>query len=385
MKIVHVCLCGPVTDGWSYQDNLLPKYHKILGNDVTVITSKWVWGNDGNLFYFDKTNYLNDDNVKMIRLNTKRKKVFAAKFKRYEALQKALETEKPDVLFIHGCQFLDIKVVVNYLKQHLKISTYVDNHADFNNSATNWLSKNILHKFIWKKYAQSILPYTKKFWAITPDSKRFLLKLYAVPDHKIDFLFLGADIPSVSKEEKDSIRKAIRKKHDIPENNVVLITGGKIDRLKQTNLLLDAVKKIENPKLNVIVFGTISEDMRGILDRKFSDDNRIRYIGWLDSSKITDYYWASDIAVFPGSQSVVWQQAIASGLPCIFKRWYGIEYLDLGGNCLFLENDDVNELSEKIQILLNNNTRKKMANISNTKGVEVFSYQNIAKKSIELG
>lgn len=48
-KIVHVCLCGPVTDGWSYQDNLLSKYHKELGYEVSIITSEWIWGEDGNL------------------------------------------------------------------------------------------------------------------------------------------------------------------------------------------------------------------------------------------------------------------------------------------------------------------------------------------------
>ena len=31
------------------------------------------------------------------------------------------------------------------------VKIFVDNHADFSNSATNWLSLEILHKKIWKR------------------------------------------------------------------------------------------------------------------------------------------------------------------------------------------------------------------------------------------
>ena len=37
MKIVHLCLCSFFPDNYSYQENLLPKYHKRLGYDVEVI------------------------------------------------------------------------------------------------------------------------------------------------------------------------------------------------------------------------------------------------------------------------------------------------------------------------------------------------------------
>ena len=36
MKIVHIAPNAPYNDYWGYQDNLLPKYHKKLGHDVTV-------------------------------------------------------------------------------------------------------------------------------------------------------------------------------------------------------------------------------------------------------------------------------------------------------------------------------------------------------------
>ena len=42
MNITHVCLCGLITEGFSYQENMLVKYHTLLGHKVSVITSQWI-------------------------------------------------------------------------------------------------------------------------------------------------------------------------------------------------------------------------------------------------------------------------------------------------------------------------------------------------------
>lgn len=38
MKIVHIHLLGPYTDGWGYQENVLPEIQVRQGHEVTVIT-----------------------------------------------------------------------------------------------------------------------------------------------------------------------------------------------------------------------------------------------------------------------------------------------------------------------------------------------------------
>ena len=68
MIILHVCLCGPVTDNWKYQDNIITKYHKKLGHNVTIISSQWIWNNNGELVKSNKDDYINDDGVRMIRI-----------------------------------------------------------------------------------------------------------------------------------------------------------------------------------------------------------------------------------------------------------------------------------------------------------------------------
>src|SRR4029079_14682454 len=43
----------------------------------------------------------------------------------------------------------------------------------------------------------------------------------------------------------------------------------------------------------------------------------IRMTGWLDREGLNRHLAAADLAVFPASQSILWQQAIAMGLPLI--------------------------------------------------------------------
>lgn len=168
MKVTHICLAGPVTDGWNYQDNLLTKYQEKLGYNVSIITSEWIWTEKGKLGKCEKHDYVNADGVRTIRLPMKGKDDFNRKFKKYPALYETLEKLSPDVLFIHGVAFLDTKTIVEFLKKHPTVVAYADNHADFSNSATNWLSKNVCIKSFgsttlssWFRMSRSFMEYCR--------------------------------------------------------------------------------------------------------------------------------------------------------------------------------------------------------------------------------
>ena len=116
--------------------------------------------------------YNNEYGIPVTRLEYK-KSIIGQRLRQYEGTYEAISKSKPDIIFIHGCQFLDIKHIVNYVKEHTDVKVYVDNHADFSNSATNWLSKHILHGLIWRKCAYLIEPYTEKFYGVLPSRVDF--------------------------------------------------------------------------------------------------------------------------------------------------------------------------------------------------------------------
>ena len=384
MKIVHICLSGAVTDGFSYQDNLLSKYHKKMGYDVSFITSKWVYNNDGVIVRTDKNTYFNKDGVKMIRLQNKKGESYNQKFKHFIGLEKALILEKPDILFIHGPQFLEMPEVVRYVKNN-NIDVFVDNHADFSNSGRTFLSKYILQGIVWKHMAQIINPYTKKFYGVLPARVEWLKKVYGLPEEKCKLLVMGADDEEVSRAgNKENIFK-VRERLNIRLGDFLIVTGGKIDVWKkQTLLLMKAVSRIERTDVKLLVFGPISNEIKGEFDQCFEPD-KMRYISWADSSQSYDYFASADLVVFPGRHSVYWEQVAGQGKPMLCKYWEGTTHVNCGGNVIFLTKDTVAEIQSTIQRLLDDPEEyKNMYNIAQGEPKEKFSYKNIARESIEI-
>lgn len=383
MRITHLCLAGTITDGWTYQENLITKYHKKMGHDVSIITSNWIYDANYKPLKSLENDYINSDGVHVIRLQIKNKDSLSYKFKRYSGIEQSLDTLNPDVLFIHGCQFLDIDVIVKYLKNHNSIRVYIDNHADFSNSATNPISRYLLHGIIWKKRANLIEPYVKKFYGVLPARVNFLINVYHLPKEKVELLVMGVDDDiakvSLSKETKMKTRK----KYGINDKDLLVVSGGKIDKAKwQTLLLMDAFKNINIENAKLVIFGPVIEELKTDVIEKCND--HIQYIGWLDSKDSTDLFAAADLVVFPGRHSVFWEQVAGMGIPMVCKHWEGTTHIDVGGNAAFLYEDSEKEIESCLKkILGNEHELKNMKEVAINKAAKVFSYQEIAKKSID--
>lgn len=384
MKIVHICLCGPVTDGWNYQDNMLTKYHRKMGNDVTIITCQSVWGKNGILERDTRSNYINENDVKVIRLENKIGKYVTSKFKVYKDLYKNIENEKPDILFIHGVAFLDIINIRKYVVKNKNVRVFIDNHSDFSNSATTWISLNILHKIIWRFMAKIIGPYTEKFYGVMPARVDFLTEIYKTPKEKTELLVMGGDDTKIAEAKNMQIINELRSKLNINKNDFVIVTGGKIDEAKaQTLLLMEAVNKINREDVKLIVFGSVAETLKNKF-MSLCNDNIVKYVGWVSSDDSYEYFELANLVVFPGRHSVFWEQVAAQGKPMICKYWDKTTHVDIGGNCKFLYKDDAKEIMELIEHIYNNEeVYYSMKSMASKNAKHIFSYKQIAERSIE--
>ena len=381
MKIVHLCLASFYVDNYSYQENLLPKYHKIAGNDVSIIASLVSFDKNGKpCLLAEANNYMNENGISVKRIEYKKQAGKLGRLLRIyqQDLLDMLEKEQPDIIFIHGVQFWDIRKVKKYAKKHPQVIIYADNHADFSNSAKNFLSKNILHKLIWKHCAKLINPYVTKFYGVLPARVDFLVNVYGLPKEKVELLVMGADDEKVKEARLPEIRKEIREKYNIADDDFLIMTGGKIDLFKtQTLLLMEAVNKINNPKVKLIVFGSVVPELKEKIAKLCSE--KVQYIGWVQAVESYKYFASCDLAVFPGRHSVFWEQVAGQAKPMIVKHWEGTTHIDLGGNAEFLYKDSIEDITEKIN--------KAMANIDVMKKIadekaHLFMYSDIAKRSI---
>lgn len=379
IKIVHICM-SQYSDGWTYQENMLTKYHRKEGNDVTIITSEYCY-KEGKLVEDDKETFIDCNGCCVIRLKRYKKGIFG-KMPRYENFYSTLEKCAPDIIFSHGCQYVDIKNVKRYVEHNKDVKLYVDNHADFSNSATNWVSKNVLHKVIWKHYAQLVEPVTQKFWGVLPARVDFLIDVYELPKEKCDLLVMGGDDEKIGQSNEEDEIKKIRHQWKVKDDDFLIVTGGKIDKAKKdTLLLMEAVKKIDMANVKLLVFGSIDDDLKKTVN-SLVDDNKIQLVGWIQPDQSYNYFAAANLVVFPGRHSVFWEQVAAQGIPMLVKEWDGTKHIDVCGNVIFLANVSTESIKNEILMLVKDKDKYNIMKLNAIKTMNYFSYKEIAIRSI---
>lgn len=379
-KILHLCLCGPYNEGWNYQENILPKYHHRLGFEVKVLATPYVNSKKNTrVEFYRRESYIDINGVIITRLKTwfNIKNYLMFRLGIYTELYDSLQSYDPNIIFVHGFQFLSVSKLIKYLKNNKNVRVFVDEHSDYNNSARNFLSKHILHKFIWRYFAHRLSPHVETFWGVLPSRVDFLRDAYKIKENS-DLLLMGIDDDEIIDIEERT--QKFKNEYNL-NDNFIIISGGKIDNNKTEIIqLMKAVRNIENIKL--LIFGSVTDELK--LDFERNLNNNILYIGWIDSSKTYEVINSADLVVFPGSHSVMWEQAVALKKPSIFKYFDGMQHLDLGGNCVFLNDTTSENLSKVISnILLNTNKYRDMELSYTDEKVNKFLYSNIAKRSIK--
>lgn len=382
MKIVHICLTGVYTDGYSYQENLLTRYHKTLGNDVTIIANTKSF-KENKVTDVNPGERIDKNGIKIIRVGYKKHtpKRIAEFFRLYSGLYEKIAQEKPDFIFIHGLQFIDIKKIAKYAKNN-NVKICVDNHADFSNSATNFISLNLIHKFLWRKCEKKIEPYVTKFYGVLPARVEFLKNVYKTPAKITEYLPMGND-----DELRDSItsieKQGLKNKLNISKDDFVIITGGKIDKAKPEFFnLLEAVSEINNKNIKVLIFGSIIDEYKERFESYLNNNNNLVYLSWLNHEETYEYLSISNIAIYPGRHSVLWEETVGMGVPIIVKYWNGTTHVNTDDNAIFLKKNTEEELKKIILKLLN---KKEYEHIKKNaeKAKHNFEYTKIAEKTIQ--
>jgi glycosyltransferase involved in cell wall biosynthesis len=252
---------------------------------------------------------------------------------------------------------------------------------------------NILHKIIRKKlYLDPVLPYLSKIFPIVPASTKFLNEVYKVPLNLMDLLPLGADTDMGKSVKQKKEGSHIREFLNIPSTDIVIFSGGKLQKLKKTELLIEAFHKLNCTDVHLIIIGEAGEkdqDYKQSLLNIANNHPRIHFIGWLKSIEVYKYLDAADLAVFPASQSILWQQAISMGLPLIVGDTgnQSIDYLNEHENIILLGNERISTESIfiEIHIVINDRAKLNRMKIGAQKVTEKYlTWDNLILKTLQF-
>lgn len=380
MKIVHVCISAPWSEKYAYQENLLPHYHRLMGHDVTIIAPVFSKIGDygGNrepagvsLLY---------DGTKVIRLTPQiDNRKFLSHIPSVSGLKKTIIEEQPDLLFLHDVCCYNYRCIPAIKKKYPEMRVVADNHCDYINSLHTPVTR-FLHKVLFRYgLVTKLIPYVEWFYGVTPSRCTFLHKVYGIPVNKIKLLVMGADDEKMMIENRAQLREEVRICHGIKDDDFLIVTGGKIDRLKNMHVLAHAVNALHKENVKLLVFGKINEDMQPLFDAEQSSS--IITIGWVNSDKVYELFYAADLIVFPGLHSVLWEQAVASKTPCAFSKMEGFEHINVNGNCILMTGKDAEYYKNVLVELLENKEKYITLKANSTsEATEQFYYTKIARQ-----
>lgn len=387
MKILHIAPNAPYNEGWSYQENLLPKYQAKLGHVVTLIITNTT--HDGSKVVETKEGtFQSEGGFKVIRLKKKKKHIpkIGSLFTKFDNLYSYLLELKSDFVFFHGVQGYSILDVIHYKKEiNNNLVIVQDNHLDYNiGFRTGGLKKSILYflcRWIYRRLNRKTIHFVEKVYGVTPWRKTYAEDFFGIPKSKTDVLIMGADDEKINFPERAVIRQQIRGKYQIDTEEFLILSGGKIEDNKRIDLLIKACTGL--PKVRLLLFGNIQESIKEKIGSLIASSSNTVYIGWIQADNFYDYCFAADLVAFPGQHSVLWEQACATKTPCIFARWEGMDHVNNGGNSAFFESSDVECMRKQICDLIFTEKYYAMKKVAESGKTDIYLYSNIAKKSLE--
>ena len=387
MKILMIC--DFFHEDQQYQENLLVKYYLKQGHSVTLIASTFTSIFEYYSGNYQKTKITQEYHIKGYKVIRQPYSInLLNKLRKLKKLQDIISNEAPDLIYIHGVP-LNLIEPLSYKKKNPQCRLVFDSHADYSNSAQNWISLFFLHKIIYRSILRMLNKKLDKIFYITPNGGTFLNKVYGIPNNEMALLPLGADLDYIDELKKKKINSIIREKLQIKQNDFVIFAGGKLTKEKQIELVIKAFFQLKNQAVQLIIIGDTKDEIykKEILSL-INSHPRIHVIGWVYGQEVYSYMLACDVAVFPASQSVLWQQAIGCGLPLIIGKTNGQDatYLNKNDNIFILEKNHVNEnkISDLLNLLIEDNKLLWSMKMAATKTANEFlSYERISNISIE--
>lgn len=390
MKIVMICEF--YDEGLEFQENLLVKYYRKHGHSVTVITSTFDsvfdYYNDRHDKRKPERRYL-DHGATIIKLPYRYN--LLNRFRAYTDIGPLLQEAQPDLIYIHDI-IPNLPEAVAYMRRNPGCRMILDYHADYSNSGKNWLSLKVLHGILRKRILDAARPYLSKIFPVVPASATFLNEVYGIPMEEMEILPLGADMDLVRAIREEGGRESLRRRLGFGPEDVVIFTGGKLTPNRRTEILLDAVARLAHLSLKVVVVGDSGRDAVGyrqFLEDKASRQGGVIFTGWLGKEGVYQHMNAADIAVFPASQSIMWQQAIASGLPLVVGDVgsQDISYLNLADNIRILRGESISPegLAAEIEaIAVNPDLRRAMSLGATRVALQELDWDTLIERTLDV-
>jgi glycosyltransferase involved in cell wall biosynthesis len=270
------------------------------------------------------------------------------------ALGTELSEFAPDVLICYGYfQKIQRRARQWAIKNKVKMAYISDSEMRQNR---NWLKEWL--KYFWvRNYFSSI-----DFFLTVGDANEQFYKFYGAGDEQLVRMHFPIDVKLYEGRfrTRESLRRDIRKRYGIGDDEKVLLVVGKLVPWKNQDHIIKAIRILETNELTLHLWVAGSGEMldswtavAGLLQH-----SKVHFMGFVDTSELPACYAGADVYVHPAAvepHSIAISEAIYMGLPIIASDRTGsygdTDDLQPGKNGLVYKWNDIDALASCIDKL----------------------------------
>jgi UDP-glucose:(heptosyl)LPS alpha-1,3-glucosyltransferase len=180
------------------------------------------------------------------------------------------------------------------------------------------------------------------------------------------------------------------------EGTINILFVGRIARVRRIEILLQAVAKLSIPYQLILVGGeekTSSLSKSGYLIelknlcKALNINDQVTFVGSVPQDELSNWYSKGDIFVYPSLYENFGQpilEAAAAGLPIISTPVGVARELITDNETGFLFTGDVQELTDRITQLIDQNGRKEMGKALRQRARSLYGWKKIIKQYLDL-
>ena len=207
----------------------------------------------------------------------------------------------------------------------------------------------------------------------------------------LQIIQMGVELIEFRKDKNELLEK-----NDINSKFIVLFIGRLVD-VKGCEYLIKGFKSVidnfSDVQLIIVGPGPLESDLKKLV-KQLNISEHVRFEGFVEHGKISDYYSLSDIVVFPSivdsvgykeGMPIALLEAFAAGKPIVATRTGGfIEAIEDGWTGFLVEPKNEEQIAEKILDLLNNAQLRDKFSEKALESSKKYDWNIIVNKYLEI-
>ncbi len=289
-------------------------------------------------------------------------------------LMKEIKKLKPDVVHFQGTHPL---YCLGALHTQRNFPTLITVHGIMSVEMDLHMEKSGFLRFFSKFIERRALSKIKNIIVVAPQVEELIKemtnsKTYMIPN--------GVDVKHIKEIKPLKLKTS---------NNLIFV--GNLVRIKGLDMLIEAFSiiknQLSNSKLLIVGNGNDEEYLKNLVSDLNLKDN-IEFLGFMSGDQKFSYIKSADILVLPSlweSLPIVVLEGMACGKPVVATNVGGIPFLIKDGvNGLLVKPGNIEELAQKLLILLKNKSLQKEMGKQSLEMIKDLSWSNIADRTYKV-